>query len=103
MLNIVNKSPLERNTLDSCLRLMCADGGAGDALLLIEDAVYAVTRGNAAAAKIADAMARCKVYALMPDLEARGVADRVLDGVHTVDYGGFVDLVAAHPNNQSWL
>ena len=105
MLNIVNKSPLERNALDSCLRLMIAEssGAAEDALLLIEDAVYAVTRGNAAAARIAQAMATCKVYALRPDLEARGVADRVLDGVQTVDYAGFVELVAAHPNNQSWL
>lgn len=108
MLNIVNKSPLERNALDSCLRLMTAEssgdtGASEDALLLIEDAVYAVTRGNAAAARIAQAMATCKVYALRPDLEARGVADRVLDGVQTVDYAGFVGLVAAHPNNQSWL
>lgn len=105
MLNIVNKSPLERNALDSCLRLMTAEssGAAEDVLLLIEDAVYAVTRGNAAAARIAQAMATCKVYVLRPDLEARGVADRVLDGVQTVDYAGFVELVAAHPNNQSWL
>ena len=103
MLNIVNKSPLERNALDSCLRLMTAGGAGEDAVLLIEDAVYAATRGNAAAAKLTEAMGRCKVYALMPDLEARGVADRVIDGVHAVDYGGFVDLVAAHPNNQSWL
>ncbi|MBK6714639.1 MAG: sulfurtransferase complex subunit TusB [Burkholderiales bacterium] len=103
MLNIVNKSPLERNALDSCLRLMTAAGAHEDALLLIEDAVYAVTRGNAAAARVAQAMATCKVYALRPDLEARGVADRVLDGVQTVDYAGFVELVAAHPNNQSWL
>jgi tRNA 2-thiouridine synthesizing protein B len=102
MLNIVNKSPTERNSLASCLRMMTGSGGE-DAVLLIEDAVYAATRGNAAAPGLADAMAHCKVYALMPDLEARGVADRVIEGVHTVDYGGFVDLVAAHPNNQSWL
>lgn len=103
MLNIVNKSPLERNALDSCLRLMTAGGATGNALLLIEDAVYAVTRGNAAAAKVAAAMACGPVYALKPDLEARGMADRVLDGVQIVDYAGFVNLVAAHPNNQSWL
>jgi tRNA 2-thiouridine synthesizing protein B len=82
---------------------MMTGSGGEDAVLLIEDAVYAATRGNAAAPGLADAMAHCKVYALMPDLEARGVADRVIEGVHTVDYGGFVDLVAAHPNNQSWL
>ena len=45
MLHIVNKSPTERTTLDSCL----ATVGGGSAVLLIEDGVYAATRGNAAA------------------------------------------------------
>jgi tRNA 2-thiouridine synthesizing protein B len=98
MLHIVNRSPLERSTLDSVLRI--AQSGS---LLLIEDAVYAATRGNAAEARLMAAMARLKVYALAPDLEARAVADRVIDGVTIVDYGGFVDLVASHPNCQSWL
>jgi len=99
MLHIVNKSPAERNTLESCLRV-AQDGGA---VLLIEDAVYAATRGNEAEAKLRDALSRLKVYALAPDLEARGMGDRVMEGVTTVDYGGFVDLVAEHKNCQSWL
>ncbi len=98
MLHIVNKSPSERNTLDSVLRI--AQSGS---LLLIEDGVYAATRGNAAEARLRAAMARLKVFALLPDLEARAVADRVIDGVTPVDYAGFVDLVAEHPNCQSWL
>ena len=98
MLHIVNKSPSERNTLESVLRI--AQSGS---LLLIEDGVYAATRGNAAEARLRAAMARLKVYALLPDLEARAVADRVIDGVTPVDYAGFVDLVAEHPNCQSWL
>lgn len=98
MLHILNKSPLEKSSLDSVLRL--AKSGA---LLLIEDAVYAATRGNAAEPKLREAMARMKVYALAPDLQARGVADRLVDGVVTVEFDGFVDLVAEHPNCQSWL
>jgi tRNA 2-thiouridine synthesizing protein B len=98
MLHIVNKSPLERNALDACLRV--AQGGA---LLLTEDAVYAATRGNAAAEKITSAMASIKVYVLGPDLDARGMTDRLLEGVTAVDYGGFVDLVTEYPTNQSWL
>jgi len=98
MLNIINKSPSERDALDSCLRTM--NGGA---ILLIEDAVYAATRGNAAEARLREAMTRCKLYALQPDLDARGMGDRLLDGVTAVDYAGFVDLVAEHPNCQSWL
>ena len=98
MLHILNKSPLQASTLDTVVRL--AESGA---LLLIEDAVYAATNGNLAEAKLREAMARLKVYALAPDLAARGMADRVIDGVTTVDYDGFVDLVVEHPNNQSWL
>jgi tRNA 2-thiouridine synthesizing protein B len=98
MLHIINKSPLERNALDACLRV-ARDGS----ILLIEDAVYAATRGHASAAKIAEATRTFRIFALRPDLEARGVADRLIDGVTTVDYAGFADLVASHPNCQSWL
>jgi len=98
MLHIINKSPLDRPTLDSVLRM--AQTGA---VLLIEDGVYAATRGNAASQKLEALMGRMKIYALTPDLEARGVADRLIEGVKCVDYAGFVDLVAEHPNCQSWL
>ena len=98
MLHIVNKSPLERPSLDACLRI--AEPGA---ILLIEDAVYAAARGSTAAARLAEAAKRHKVYVLLPDAEARAIADRLIEGVATVDYGGFVDLVAEHRNCQSWL
>jgi tRNA 2-thiouridine synthesizing protein B len=98
MLNIVNKSPFERNALDACLRI-----AAPGALLLIEDGVYAAVRGTVAAFRVTEALARFRVYALLPDLEARAVADRVIEGVTTIDYGGFVDLVAEHNACQSWL
>lgn len=99
MLHIVNKSATERSSLDSCLKMATK----GSAVLLIEDAVYAATKGNPAAAKIQAAAADLKIYALGPDLAARGMAGRVLDGVNVVDYGGFVDLVAEYRNCQSWL
>ena len=98
MLHIVNKSPSSGSALDSALRL----SGSG-ALLLIEDAVYAATRGNPAETQVRSALERLKIYVLAPDLEARGMADRLTEGVIAVDYGGFVDLVAEHPNCQSWL
>ena len=99
MLHIVNKSPFEKTALANCL----ARATQGAAVLLIEDAVYAATRGNEAESKLRDALSRIKVYALMPDLEARGMHERVMEGVTTVDYGGFVDLVTEHKNCQSWL
>jgi len=98
MLHIVNKSPLERPSLDACLRV--AEPGT---ILLIEDAVYAAARGTAGAARLAAAKDRFKVCVLLPDAEARAIADRLIDGVATVGYDGFVDLVANHRNCQSWL
>lgn len=98
MLHIINKSPLTNSALDDCLRV----AQRGD-ILLIEDAVYAATSGNAFEGKIREAMGRFKVYVLQPDLEARGLADRIIADVTPVDYGGFVDLTAANKNCQSWL
>jgi tRNA 2-thiouridine synthesizing protein B len=99
LLHIVNKSPSQTRTLDSCLRL----AQDGHALLLIEDGVYAATTRSPAVAALNDAIERLKVYALQPDLEARGVLGAVIEGVTLVDYGGFVDLVAEHAASQSWL
>jgi len=101
MLHIVNKSPYENRTLENCLRVITHEDGA--ALLLIEDGVYAATKGNIAENLLKGVMGKIKIYALWPDLEARGMQDRVIDGIKLVDYGGFVDLVAEHRNNQSWL
>lgn len=98
MLHIINKSPLSTNSLDSCLRV--TESGE---ILLIEDAVVAATKGSALEGKMREVMGKIKIHVLMPDLEARGLADRLMDGVTAVDYGGFVDLVAANKNCQSWL
>jgi tRNA 2-thiouridine synthesizing protein B len=99
VLHIVNKSPFEKTALASCL----ARATPGSAVLLIEDGVYGATRGSAAESAIMRAIGRVEVYALGPDLEARGMKDKVIEGVKLVDYGGFVDLVADHKTSQSWL
>ncbi|OGS91914.1 MAG: sulfurtransferase TusB, partial [Gallionellales bacterium GWE2_58_10] len=72
-------------------------------VLLIEDAVYAATAGNAFEVKLREAMGRLKVYVLQPDLEARGMGDRLIAGVTAVDYGGFVNLTISNNTCQSWL
>lgn len=100
MLHIVNKSPFERNTLDSCLRL----AKQGSSVLLIEDGIYGALSGTAVSAKVSQALQSHKVYVLGPDLLARGMrAEQIIDGIKVVDYAGFVDLVAEHDNVQSWL
>jgi tRNA 2-thiouridine synthesizing protein B len=97
MLHIINKSPYDRPALDSVLKT-----GEG-AVLLIEDGVYAAAKGGASEAKIKAAQGKFKFYALAADLEARGLADRIVDGITAVDYAGFVDLVAENKTCQSWL
>ncbi|MGB8516626.1 MAG: sulfurtransferase complex subunit TusB [Gallionella sp.] len=98
MLHIINKSPLSNSTLESCLRV--AEGGD---ILLTEDAVYAATSGNAFEAKLLEAMGRFKFYVLQPDLEARGLAAKLIAGVSPVEHGGFVDLTISNSACQSWL
>jgi tRNA 2-thiouridine synthesizing protein B len=99
MLHTVNKSPFEHQALETCLRF----ARQGSAVLLIEDGVYAAARDTAVAKDIQQALTRVQVYALKPDVEARGMQNRVMDGVRLVDYGGFVDLVVEHNAVQSWL
>ena len=99
MLHIVNKSPSQTRTLESCLRL----AEPGSALLLIEDGVYAATNGNADASALHAACGRLQIYALQPDCEARGVTASLAEGITLIDYGGFVDLVAQRTTCHSWL
>jgi len=100
VLHIVNKSPFDRNSLDTCLRL----ARPGSAILLIEDGIYAVQEKSSAAARVQQAMENHPVYALQPDLQARGVDEEsMLDGITLVDYDGFVKLTTEFDKLQSWL
>ena len=100
MLHLINKSPFDRNSLESCLRL----AEAGSAVLLIEDGVYAAMSKAASAGAIGNRMGDLKFYVLGPDVSARGLDDTpLIDGINVVDYGGFVDLVVQHETAQYWL
>jgi tRNA 2-thiouridine synthesizing protein B len=48
-------------------------------------------------------MSNVSIYVLGPDLKARSIADKVMDGIKVVDYAGFVDLACEHDKVQSWL
>lgn len=100
ILHTVNKSPFERNSLDSCLKFATSGGS----VLLIEDGVYAALKGTSAEAQVKAALDSLSVYVLGPDLKARGFSDdRVIEGVKVVDYAGFVDLAAENDKVQAWL
>lgn len=84
-LHIVNKA----DALADCLPLL-ADG---DALLLIEDGVYAACPGIGV---------RAPCHALADDLEARGLTGRVESTVEILSYDGFVELVEHHRPIVTW-
>ncbi len=99
MLHTVNKSPFERDSLATCLRL----ASKGHAVLLIEDGVFGAMSGTEHSAMVEN-MKDVSFYVLGPDLKARGMSEeRLIDGVKVVDYKGFVDLVAENDTCSSWL
>lgn len=101
MLHTVNKSPFDRNSLESCLRL----SKPGSSVFLYEDGVYGALNGTSLSDKVSAALSDRSVYVLLADFKARGLSeDRLIEGVKAVaDYSGFVDLVAEHSNVQAWL
>ncbi len=100
MLHTVNASPFERTALTCCL----AHAVNGDAVVLIEDAVYAVVKGSTASAEIVAMTEGVDLYVLGPDLAARGInRAKLIAGITEIDYAGFVDLVVAHTSSQAWL
>ena len=96
MLHVVNKSPYQTNSLDTCVGYV----KEGDSILLIEDGVYAAVKGGKASANLDG-----KVVAVLgPDLAARGIdQEKLVKGVTVVDYAGFVELTTKKDKVQSWL
>jgi tRNA 2-thiouridine synthesizing protein B len=100
ILHTVNKSPFERNALISCL----GHAQAGSSVLMMEDGVYGAIAGSQVSDIVSKSMANVKVYALEPDLAARGIAkEKLISGVQLIDYAGFVDLAADNTSVQAWL
>jgi len=100
ILHTVNKSPFEKNSLESCLRY----AKSGSAVLLIEDGIYAALTGTTFEKKLMIAMDELDVYCLVPDMKARGFSPaNLIDGIKLVDYAGFVDLTVKYDKVQAWL
>jgi sulfur relay protein TusB/DsrH len=76
------RCPLERQ-----FRML--EGTEGKGALLIQDAVYFAVSDEGR--ELMDQ--GFEVYALRPSVEARGIIDRVTDGVHLVGYNRVVDLM----------
>ena len=72
-----------------------------DAVLLIENAVYNAVLTAENHRLLSNIQA--SVYALVPDLNARGFDRKdLLAAVNPVDYDGFVDLTAQFDVSMSW-
>ena len=100
ILHTINKSPFEKSSLDTCLRIATE----GSSVLLIEDGVYGAMDGTAVNGKLVDASNRLQFYVLGPDLTARGLSEEnVMDCIEVVDYDGFVDLVTEHDATHACL
>ena len=100
VLHTINKSPFEKNSLDTCLRI-AVDGGS---VLFLEDGVYGVMNGTSLSSKLRDYGSRIRFYVLVSDLKARGLSEEdVMEGIEVVDYDGFVDLVTEHDATHACL
>ncbi|MGB3622772.1 sulfurtransferase complex subunit TusB [Ketobacter sp. MCCC 1A13808] len=95
ILHIVNQSPFSNRSLQRCLDLMKSD----DSLILIGDAVLLLSNPSVATG-LPD---RKRCFALIPDIEARGMQNKSDSLVNPVHYDGFVDLVEQHHKTLSWL
>lgn len=96
LLHTINKSPFSHSALSECLRLYADDA----AIVLIEDGVYAALADTEWVVRIAACCS--KIYALAPDITARGLDGRIAGVVNIIDYAGWVELCCAHTTIQSW-
>ena len=95
-LHTINKTPSESSALDDCLASL-ADG---DALILIENGVYAAIPGYAELFTRLPASIQC--YLLGEDSSARGLNDLNPD-FRVIDYDGFVELSCRYDKVVSWF
>lgn len=99
LLHILRHSPASSSTLASCLRVLASH----QAVLLMEDAVYALLPGSATFASIRLLPADIRLYVLENDLLARGLAlDDVPTRVKLIGYDRMVELCAQSGKVVSW-
>lgn len=93
ILHTVNKSPASHNCLQECLAAL----GPKDAILLLEDGVYA-----AVSIEPETWRSDIAIYALQPDLICRGVLDRIDSRVMAISDQDFVRLATEYDQVVSW-
>jgi len=98
ILHTLNKAP-QTPAAVGCLNALGSSANSQDSLLLLEDGAYLADKANEALLKELS----IPVYAVEADIEARGLANRIVAGITLVTYAGFVELVTEHKMTKSWL
>lgn len=99
ILHTINKSPYTHNTLSACLKV-CIES---DGILLLEDGVFG-TIPSAPGAEELQVLIKggVKVFALINDIKARGLEEKLAPNITPIDYNTFVQLTLEHRCVQSW-
>ncbi len=90
-LHLLQKSPFNSDALASCLRVC----GPDDAIVLMQDGVYAATQHRDWPCQ--------KVVVMSEDLAERGIADSMQPEITRIDYTELVALCSEHRHSQSWF
>lgn len=96
-LHIVSASPFDSHALQSAL----AAASQNDAILLIQNGVYAAVEAPKINVMMAAIPPELAIYALAEDVEARALAS-MRKNINKVSYSDFVNLVCQHRNSVSW-
>jgi tRNA 2-thiouridine synthesizing protein B len=99
ILHTLNKSPFTHAALSDATALIAAD----DALLLMEDGVYALLPDSAASTALHALLQRgIKLYAIEADVRSRGIAKSAIPAAKQIGYDEFVTLTTQYTSVQSW-
>ena len=91
ILHLIQRSPYSHSVLKDCLAVL----GDQDAILLMEDGVYGYEHADLNEVNV--------VYALQPDLQARGLTPADDSKIQACDYDEFVSLSAKYSQVISWF
>ncbi len=95
ILHTINKN---NEALERCLSLLSPE----DAVLLIEDGVYAALDSKENETVWNSLSPGIKKYAMVNDLAVRGISDRMLPFFKTIDWPDFVSLSLEYEKVISW-
>ncbi|GLY63226.1 protein TusB [Pectobacterium carotovorum subsp. carotovorum] len=95
MLHTLSCSPYHAD-LDTLLRGL----DKGDALVLLQDGIIAALAGGNIIHRLLDSAV--PLYALRPDVIARGITEQISNNVTLIDYNQFVQLTVEHPQQLAW-